>query len=264
MKLLLEYIKLLLEKPRKSINYIDFYAASNKEEYLEKNTITHAGRGSSRSVYILSPKKVVKYGYNRAGVEQNKAEWEIFNKAQFKEVFPKIYRVDGNFKWVEAELVRPLDSEEEFKSLTGVNFNVYKFILIKEFGNESQIKKFIELQIDKLEQMADDPRKRPPSDEGLSQLTEQIESLTNLLDNKTLLNLASSAPKLELAVGDLMKISHYGKAADGRIVMLDYGFTNIVADTWYGPDGRPIGSQQSASGASVNVTAPSAPPTFED
>jgi hypothetical protein len=263
MKLLAEYIKLILERTQKSINYIDFHNAPDKEEYLQKNTVTHAGRGSSRSVYILSSKKVVKYGYNQAGIEQNKAEWDIFSKAPHKEIFPKIYRVDGNFKWIEAELVRPLTSEEEFKMLTGVNFNIYKAILYKEFGNESQIKKFIELQIDKLEKMMDDPRLRPPGDGSSTQLTDQIESLQNLLDDSgNLMKLAATAPKLELAVGDLMKLAHYGKAADGRIVMLDYGFTHAVADVWYDSAGRAVSQPRIGSNAPADKTLRTPPPTF--
>lgn len=78
--------------------------------------------GSSRIVYKIDDKKVLKLAKNRKGIAQNKAEGGDYYKNTIG-CFAEIYDVDNNYLWIEMQLARKAKLSD-FKHLTGYNFDV--------------------------------------------------------------------------------------------------------------------------------------------
>jgi len=164
------------------------------------------GEGSSRTAFEYSSGKVLKIaksfrggGNSKAGVAQNKAEVDAYTNPRIKPITTKIFEYDTNFNWIISELVRPATSSE-FKSYVGCP--PYEAISLAEELNRRG-------EMD-LEDFDDKPN------------TEFIESVASLLKEGTM-------------GADLEVVDHWGKTSDGRIVVLDYGFTQEVFNDFYGP-----------------------------
>lgn len=71
-------------------NYFE-YASLNLEEL---------GKGSSRIVYLLSAKKVLKIALNVKGIAQNEAEIDIYTNPKTKAIIAKIFDYDVDYKYI--------------------------------------------------------------------------------------------------------------------------------------------------------------------
>lgn len=80
------------------------------------------GEGSSRKTYLLSSKYAIKIAKNPAGIHQNRQEVEFWTDPRFTGIVANIADYQDKFIWIMVELVRPLKSESEFISLTGMSF----------------------------------------------------------------------------------------------------------------------------------------------
>jgi hypothetical protein len=148
------------------------------------------GDGTTRSAYLLSSTKVLKIAQNsKKGVAQNKAEARGFNNPKIRPFVAKIFDHDAKYFYLVSELVRELDTEEEFQRLTGFPWDFFVECL-----KENSL-----------------PEGWEPGDEQL-EFWNGIQSLLSA----------------DLVWGDIARINHWGKTADGRLVMLDYGYTNKV------------------------------------
>ena len=72
--------------------------------------------GSSRYVYMLSDNFVLKLAYNVAGIEQNKLEFERYDKTKSK-LFPIVYDHGKNFEYIVCENVVPANDVDFEKIL---------------------------------------------------------------------------------------------------------------------------------------------------
>lgn len=63
------------------------------------------GEGSSRVVYALNNKCVIKIATSKAGLAQNRAEAKISNHPKAKARVARVLRADPNFDWIIAERV---------------------------------------------------------------------------------------------------------------------------------------------------------------
>lgn len=78
--------------------------------------------GSSRIVYKIDDKKVLKLAKNKKGIAQNEAEAGDYYKNSIG-CFAEIYDVDENYLWIEMQLARRVRLSD-FKRLTGYDFDV--------------------------------------------------------------------------------------------------------------------------------------------
>lgn len=201
--LIKEYVKLLLEasffkdselKSMKSISDIHKYASKN---------LTRLGiPGSSRTAYLISSNKVLKVAMNEKGFAQNEAEVDVYTSPASKPITTKIFDYDPYFKWVKSELVRPFTDEnnanEEFEKKYNISFTEFVAIL-RNFSKT----KSLEVQNGNKEFMS---------------------FLKSVIQTKN---------ATDLVLGDIIDPKHWGMSTDGRIILLDYGFTREVATTHY-------------------------------
>jgi hypothetical protein len=54
-------------------------------------------------------------------------------------------------------------------------------------------------------------------------------------NNQLVMNTVNTMNSTDLLIGDLAIVEHWGKSADGRVVLLDYGFTKEVWEKYYQP-----------------------------
>jgi hypothetical protein len=189
------------------------------EEQLEflRTTGMFVGAGSSRIVFAVSPKKVVKLAggwdeasgappssrYVQAGRAQNKVEYEAYKTASPEErmLLPVVYEAGPNYAWIMCELVRPLRSDDELRAMLYLSTEQYaKFMDVIGYGRKS--------------------------------FEEFVASLGGEA-HKVFDRLAKLAEKLDLHIGDMSTIDQWGKTADGRLVLLDTGATEEVMRSYY-------------------------------
>jgi len=58
-------------------------------------------------------------------------------------------------------------------------------------------------------------------------------------DNPLVMNTVNTMNSTDLLIGDIAIVEHWGKSADGRVVLLDYGFTKEVWEKYYQPGLEP-------------------------
>ena len=89
-------------------------------KYAKDNLELLSDGGTSRIVFLLSSKKVLKISLlnlrdpkvNKKGIAQNEAE--VRNSQQIPNLVTKVFEYAPDYSWIISELVRPLKSKEEF------------------------------------------------------------------------------------------------------------------------------------------------------
>jgi len=209
--------ELSLDEARKHLNLNDFKSLRSPDEQT-RYLATHGtllGAGSSRRVYLISSSRVLKMAQRGAdnsfyseryelGRAQNEAEVELFTNPSVKPFLAKIYDFDPSYTWLISELVRPLKNTREFTELTGVEWR--DFVTLCDSGREQA-----------------------------SRHKEEVNGLVNekYKDNKFVQNFMELITKTDIDPYDFQGTNQLGKTNDGRLVLLDYGFSKSVVSRYY-------------------------------
>lgn len=193
-----------------TIEEIHSYAASR---------LKYLGRGSSRSVYLLSsryalkiagivrdqyrPKKIS--GYDK-GIGQNRAEIVISENPLVKDIVAHVHQIGPNSNWIVADLVRPI-KYYEFMKLTGIDDGDLKTIA-------DAAENFIDV------------------DSKVEDSWRYSEETIDAAKTPFMRAIVAAITKLKLLPGDIVT-THFGKTPDGRAVLYDYGYTRWVSDLYY-------------------------------
>lgn len=162
-----------------------------------KQFLKPMGRGSSRMTYLLSSRKILKIAKNDAGLSQNEAEVDVFTNPSTKDVVARIFDYDPQNKWLVSELVKPL-SWDQFEHITRWGWQ-----------------EFVDCLKSKLQGGGFQEKDVP----------QHMRKWFNAV--------VEMAQANKLSLGDLKVDNHWGKTADNRVVLLDYGLTYDVGDKHY-------------------------------
>lgn len=185
-----------------------------KAQGLEQgDTARHLGVGSSRTVFLLSPKKVLKVAKNQKGTAQNRNEAAV--SAKYPELFPKVYEADPKGKWLISELVRELRSDEEFTRLTGLNMDHMYYYYLKTHATAQERD---EIEGDVFKDVRKKITQQKLEDVELSDWAEKIFDIMK---------------KENLSAGDALNFKHWGITGDGRLVMFDAGLNLDIWNKFY-------------------------------
>jgi hypothetical protein len=246
--LLEELTEEVIDEVLRKFNFAQFKnlgSPNQRIEYAQQN-LPEMGVGSSRAVFALSGGKVLKIAINKAGFAQNRAEYDIFRDPRTKNVVTAIYDKDATFSWLVSEIANPLRSPDQFAQLTGITFATYVDIIRGWDSSEDQSNPDAYLQqvVAKWQDRLEDIRDHSSRQIFLvtQRRVEQYQKAAQSPFVKTMMMLVSES----LSVGDVARIDdptdttigHYGYTADGRVVLLDYGFTREVAGSHYTPSGH--------------------------
>jgi len=222
------------------------------------------GQGSSRVVYDMpGTGKVLKMAINNKGVGQNKEEIEISFKAHMKfpdyPIVTKIFGHDdsSNPTWLISESVKELTNDAAFLAIAGVSFEIViaacdsggrleKLLAEMAVNQKNKLIKVIDADILNLTNWLDQHKRgQVGSYPGqVQRYIDHIEVLTKgkaklekqtfqtIRQNPIIKSLAGLG-ELGLANGDTKRVEHWGETEDGRVVLLDYGFTPAIADKFY-------------------------------
>jgi len=153
-------------------------------------------RGSSRTVFLLGSKYALKIAMNKKGTAQNEAEMDVSTSPNSKAIFARVHDADDKFLWLISDLVDPIKTPEQFESLTGLKWEQFSNIIAACLRKGHPA----------------------PVPTAASEFAKTV---------------VTTAKANRLMPGDLCEISHWGKTADGRCVLLDYGFTQDVSANHY-------------------------------
>lgn len=187
-------------------------------EFAKKNGLRYLGEGSSRSVFVLDSKRVLKIAMNMKGIAQNRTELELSHDHEAP--VARIYQYDTDMWWLVSELVRPIASPEEFKALTGIPWHAMKRFLSGHYDHDD-LETFQQDMIRKVKENLLD---------GAT-----IQDVQNISNNSFIIKLSKflTSKGSVLMAGDLMLFEHWGKTPDQRVVLLDYGYTEEVYNDYY-------------------------------
>lgn len=163
--------------------------------YAKSTGLSLLGTGGSRAVFLLNSRSVLKIALNIPGIKQNKQEVSVSRSAQKDIQIARVLNADDDGVWVVSQLVRPMKDDDEFVSLVGYD--------ISEVGEI--------LEDMKKEDDAGMPPKKEDCDLGIWLIWSTVKAG-------------------DLALGDIDFLEHWGITADGKLALLDYGFTNAMAD----------------------------------
>ena len=177
------------------------------------------GEGSSRAVFYLSNRFVLKIAKNDAGYAQNEAEVEVFTNPATKPIVAKIYDFDPDYAWIVSEVVRELTTAREFEEKSG--FQLLSLMNILRADKQTLPYLLKEPDYSKLA-----PHHHDMAVERYKMNNKVFASPLYAAIKELQLN-----SKIQLV--DLQTAGHWGMTADGQLVILDYGFTRDVSNAFY-------------------------------
>ncbi len=172
--------------------------------YVRDHELEKVGAGNSRIVYALSSRFALKIATYNQGIDQNQEEVKLSKTPGIENVIAKIHSYDPEYKWIIADLVRPLNwlnkSEKDFENKTGISREEFSELL--DYSSNKQFPQFSNKTFQDNSQDPWDNYQNNKFNQGIREL----------------INLGLSAP-------DLGRLEQYGITPDGRVVILDYGGT---------------------------------------
>jgi hypothetical protein len=195
----------------KKFNLAEFEALT--EDYLRRDycdaRLQLLGEGSTRKVYVLTSRTALKLATNRQGIGQNSAEAKMSKDPSVTSIVARVLRSSSDHSWIVSELVKPVSDNT-------MQFNRW---FDHEYGAPSD---------------AEDPLLKQmlwSDEEDLAKFY-----FRGQIPHKTLEFMQAFqnvVQKYELEFSDVTKASSWGRTSDGRLVLLDYGFSHETIKNYY-------------------------------
>lgn len=180
-------IELVLCEAKTGFDMHKFKTLETEKEMFEyaKKHLKQLGRGSGRVVFMLNNRHALKISTDEIfGRDQNEAEVNVATYPNAKPIVAKIYDFDPKYRWLVSEVVRQLTSEAEFEKEIGMSPKNLAHLLKDIPAAQRFYPEIIESPI--------------------------VRAIIELVE--------IGVWELELS-----RVEHWGKTADGRIVVLDSG-----------------------------------------
>jgi len=177
------------------IEKLDTFAARKK---LAEKNFKRLSSGSSRIVYKLNDRFVIKLAKNKKGIAQNKTESNPDMKSKY---INKVVETGKKYLWIKTFYLDKI-TEKDFEELTDVNF--------KDFGNAISYG---------LREISSDESKKPGCFDDVRK-TKVYKEFDRL------------GKKFKLLPGDISRISSWGKSGD-NVILIDSGLSRKVFDKYY-------------------------------
>lgn len=193
------------------------------------------GCGSSRCTYVLDSKKLIKAAKKVSGIAQNEAEYSFFkNNPMLHSFIPTIFKTDGkNNIWMIVELVNPFGDNDggRWYDLMGFEFGFLyptsDAMVVEKITNRDEVSEYV---LDGYKKhYGNSPQAQERMIELTQSFTEQLDALMAFVNDAI-----KPLSKTKLLLGDVAGVlENWGMTADGRIVLLDTGYTEKISDAFY-------------------------------
>lgn len=213
----------------------------NRENYLTSIGYPIIGKGSSRKVFFINQRKVLKLAINDAGIAQNRVEFGLLTSLN-SNFLPKPFDKAPDDSWIEVELTRPIKSKLEFEQHVGVSHKDYvKFLEQLEAGIDpvSIIDYHIKSIEDNISYKEGLKKNKYNSGRQFDFISKSIQGSVREIEKveavkskvigllQTILDTGSVFAK------EMSEVDHYGVTSSGKIVIIDVGFSTEVSDFFY-------------------------------
>lgn len=242
-----------------SFNFKEFQQIDSEKwsvaNHYAKESLEKIGQGSSRAVYILSSRYVLKIAMNKAGFAQNKLETQMSQDPEVSHILAKVYKHNPEGMWLVSDLVKPMDqfdnSTKEFIKITGFDFydlfdGSDRVGRIETYLDDLEMTKEMIASLQKSLETAENPKDIKQIQKNIQHYQKNIKSLELNIEmlradlgeeteqfKKYKEAIEYARKKYGLSEGDAGKIEHWGKTPDGRVVLLDYGLNDEVYINFY-------------------------------
>lgn len=218
------------EAVRQLSNELSLKRLSAMEDYDEIWNYLHeelglypAGDGSSRSVWIVGPRTVLKVAKNDRGLVQNEQEAKVSRDPRASVILPRMYRAGRNHRYMVAEIARPLSGIVEWEHLSGLDWEDMGYLMWEAKGKIYAAAHWLLNQFGRgVARAIGEPIgqargvKAPPE-----RSAQMLDALGYLRD------------EYDLMPGDTTVIEHWGKTPRGRLVLIDAGLTQAQFEELY-------------------------------
>lgn len=243
-----QLVEALVVEALRGFNFNKFKALPSldaKTQYA-RQSLPLMGEGSSRIVFAFSGGKALKIATGPKGFAQNQAEIEIFTDPATKPVVARIFDADtAKNEWLIAEIVQPFQpTKATWQQHMGFDFQIFGNV-INDWDDAGMPDETAYLQniITKWQNRMRDLVKIGQEHGNMYKVTQtRLKNYLRIAKSpiaKGVMHLIRQG----LVTADLVHmdgentsdnvIGHYGKTVDGRIVLLDYGYSKEVYDTHY-------------------------------
>ena len=174
------------------------------EEHLKR-----ISSGSSRIVYQIDNKKVLKLSKNKKGLAQTEVEVEYSGYYDISDIVAQVFNYDTNYLWIEMELARKL-RPVDFKRITGFNWKDYQNA-IHNHGINSGNARGNKQDVDK-------------------------STVEDMWEDEFVYSMFDFIGSYGVPTGDLTRLSSYGivsRDGEDMVVLIDYGLTHDVYGSYY-------------------------------
>lgn len=191
------------------------------------------GEGEGRIVFDLGNNKVVKIARDRTGINQNKNEYltyEALSSNDLEDIVPEVYWSDHKYRYLISEFAMPI-SESDFGSKTGISWEMFEYEL--EDLHRAYERNLFDPEQDNTINLSDlssgesfssrDEYEEWRTDEDGTLITNEEDNIKEVTEFEKKILYAMSHG--DLLIGDLLRIDQYGLTNDGRVVLVDTGFT---------------------------------------
>jgi len=181
----------------------------NKRVKYCEETLKRVASGSGRIVYIIDNEKVLKLAKNKKGVAQCEVEMEYSQYHDISDILGITFDAHPDALWVEMELARKLRAAD-FQRIVGVPFKLFAEA-VHYYGHQA-------------------------NGSGRS-YHDKPEGYEEMWENEFIYDIFSFIGNYGLSkVGDLARMNSYGivkRNGGDAVVMIDYGLTDDVYDSYY-------------------------------
>lgn len=169
------------------------------------------GAGSAREVFYLGSHAVLKIAKNQFGREQNEQEARVGSNSDVSAVVARILDVapDGE-SWLVSEYAAPFQSEEQFdqRVMPMYEFSDLLRYMQKEHSLVEAVRTYFRTQ--------------------RINVKKNLEYFRWMRKSPFLKAMYDLIHTYDFGLGDLDRFEHYGVTADGRVVLIDYGFRGFL------------------------------------
>lgn len=173
-----------------------------------KDHLQRISSGSSRIVYLVDDKMVLKLAKNQKGVAQCETEIQWGGDSYFDEILARTIEYHQDGLWVEMELAKKV-KKSDFSVIENINFDEFgKYLKNFELENNS---------------------KKP-----MYSMTDAHKEILN--ENPFTQTICEFMQSTGSPAGDLMRLNSYGivnRNGEDIIVIIDFGLTHDIYDEYY-------------------------------
>jgi len=238
-----EIAKILLEI-RTSFNMQEFKKLQTLDEmskYADAN-LQKLGQGTSRAAYLLSNRYALKLAIPSAeakGIGQNKGEVSVYTNPKSKNIVSTIYDYDQDYRWLISELARPVKSPQEFEEIAGISWNNFSSMIksYKDWQNiikdqDDEYNAALTKMQNRVKALPQGTKPPPILQKKINRILGLKKELAAVAKNPILLGALTLIIEVGVMPGDVEEWDHWAKTADGRLILIDYGFTRDLVSLY--------------------------------